>query len=76
MNLKWTLACCVLRSSEKESTEKSGQGVQEPLIKVVGRVGDKEEEAISKDEGEETILFLKTIRERGRDRETDRGRGG
>lgn len=74
MNLKWT--CCVFRSSENGSTEKSGQGVQKPLIKVVGRVGNKEEEAISKDEGEGTTLFLKAIGERGRDRETERGRGG
>lgn len=54
-------------SSEKGSTEKTGQGVQKPLIKGRGSRGEKEEETISKDEGEETILFLKAVRERRRD---------
>ena len=48
MNLKWTLACCVLRSSEKGSTEESGQGVQKPLIKAVGRVGKRKKRQLAK----------------------------
>ena len=36
------------RSSEKGSTEKGGQGVQNPLIKAVGRVGKRKKRQLAK----------------------------
>lgn len=49
MNLEWTFGLLFFfRSSEKGSTEKSGQGVQKPLIKAVGRVGKKKKRQLAK----------------------------
>ena len=60
-------------AAKKDQPRKVAKASKTPN-KGRGSRGEKEEEAISKDEGEGTILFLKTIRER--EEEIERQREG
>lgn len=78
MNLKWTfglLSCCFLRSEKRINRERWPRRPKTPN-KGRGSRGEKEEETISKDEGEKPILFLKAIskkkKRQGRQRERER----